>query len=102
MTTKIAAFLRAAIAGLALAFMILPAAPLGGIVPIPTVAVRQERIKPVVMGASESIWPDQTTVSSVMRRQMVGATLTPGTRTRYRSHRDARPVPLQSWPWQVA
>ena len=33
MTTKIAASLRAAIAGLALAFLILPAAPLGGIVP---------------------------------------------------------------------
>ena len=36
MTTKITALLRAAIAGLALAFLILPAAPLGGIVPIPT------------------------------------------------------------------
>ena len=37
MTTRIAASLRAAVAGLALAFLILPAAPLGGIVPTPTV-----------------------------------------------------------------
>ncbi len=37
MTTRIAATLRAAIVGLALAFLVLPAAPLGGIVPTPTV-----------------------------------------------------------------
>ncbi len=37
MTAKFAATLRAAIVGLALAFLILPAAPLGGMVPIPHV-----------------------------------------------------------------
>ena len=35
MTMKIAASLRAAIAGLALAFLIFPAAPLNGLVPVP-------------------------------------------------------------------
>lgn len=34
-TTKIAASLRAVIAGLALAFLVLPAAPLSGLVPVP-------------------------------------------------------------------
>ena len=37
MTTRITATLRAAVVGLALGFLILPAAPIGGIVPIPTV-----------------------------------------------------------------
>lgn len=37
MTTKITVSLRAAIVGLALAFLVLPAAPLGGMVPIPAV-----------------------------------------------------------------
>lgn len=54
MTTKIAALLRAAIVGLALALLIVPAAPLGGVVPIPTVGGEAEAYPGLICGSGST------------------------------------------------